>query len=114
MKKISIKDIEGVRIGNAQDEAAATGCTVFLCEQGAPAGMDIRGGGPASRESSLLDPFTASDEIHAVLLSGGSAFGQEEYRNIWKSGGLVLKQGPGKFRWSVSPVCLICLWETPE
>lgn len=75
MKEISIKDIENIKIGNAEDKEAATGCTVILCEKGAPAGLDVRGGGPASRESELLKPVAAAQKIHAVLLSGGSAFG---------------------------------------
>ena len=54
MKEIPITNIENIRIGNAQDSEGATGCTVLLCEKGAPAGLDVRGGGPASRESELL------------------------------------------------------------
>lgn len=75
MKEIPITNIENIRIGNAQDSEEATGCTVLLCEKGAPAGLDVRGGGPASRESELLKPVAACEAIHAVLLSGGSAFG---------------------------------------
>ena len=75
MKKIAIAEIEQIRIGNAQNREAATGCTVILCEEGAAAGVDVRGGGPASRETQLLNPLAAADKIHAVLLSGGSAFG---------------------------------------
>lgn len=75
MKEISIKDIENIKIGNAQNREAGTGCTVVICENGAPTGLDVRGGGPASRESELLKPVAAADSIHAVLLSGGSAFG---------------------------------------
>ena len=75
MKEIPITNIENIRIGNAQDSEGATGCTVLLCEKGAPAGLDVRGGGPASRESELLKPVAACEAIHAVLLSGGSAFG---------------------------------------
>ena len=75
MKEIPITNIENIRIGNAQDSEGATGCTVLLCERGAPAGLDVRGGGPASRESELLKPVAACEAIHAVLLSGGSAFG---------------------------------------
>ncbi len=75
MKEISILDIENVRIGNAENKEAGTGCTVIVCEQGAPAGLDVRGGGPASRESELLKPLAHADKIHAVLFSGGSAFG---------------------------------------
>ena len=75
MKEIPITNIENIRIGNAQDSEEATGCTVLLCEKGTPAGLDVRGGGPASRESELLKPVAACEAIHAVLLSGGSAFG---------------------------------------
>ena len=53
MKTISIKDIEGIRIGNAQNFTGGTGCTVILSETGMCAGLDVRGGGPASRESEL-------------------------------------------------------------
>lgn len=75
MKEISIFDIENVRIGNAENFDAGTGCTVVVCDQGAPAGLDVRGGGPASRETELLKPLAHADRIHAVLLSGGSAYG---------------------------------------
>lgn len=75
LKEISITEIENVKIGNAEDREHATGCTVILCEQGAPAGIDVRGGGPASRETELLNPVAACQAVHAVLLSGGSAFG---------------------------------------
>lgn len=72
---IKITDIEGVRIGNAEDAQNATGCTVIVCEDGAPCGVDVRGGGPASRETELLKPTAHAQAIHAVLLGGGSAFG---------------------------------------
>ena len=49
LKEISIIDIEDIKIGSAEDRENATGCTVILCEKGAPAGIDVRGGGPASR-----------------------------------------------------------------
>jgi len=75
LKEIPITAIENVKIGNAQDTEHATGCTVIICEQGAPAGADVRGGGPASRESELLNPSANCQAVHAVLLSGGSAFG---------------------------------------
>lgn len=75
LKEISLTDIGNVKIGNAEDKEHATGCTVILCEQGAPAGIDVRGGGPASRETELLNPVANCQAIHAVLLSGGSAFG---------------------------------------
>ena len=75
MKIISIKDFDNIRIGNAQNTSAGTGCTVIISETGMCAGLDVRGGGPASRESELLKPLAAADRIHAVLLGGGSAFG---------------------------------------
>ena len=75
MKIISIKDFDNIRIGNAQNTSAGTGCTVIISESGMCAGLDVRGGGPASRESELLKPLAAADRIHAVLLGGGSAFG---------------------------------------
>ena len=56
MKEIHISDIEGFRIGHAQDEKGATGCTAIICEEGAVSGCDVRGGGPATRETPLLDP----------------------------------------------------------
>ena len=75
MKEIKIQELENIKIGSAENKDAATGCTVILCEQGMAAGLDVRGGGPASRESELLKPTAAAESIHAVLLSGGSAFG---------------------------------------
>lgn len=74
-KEINITDIKNVRIGHAQDEVNATGCTVLICDKKAPCGVDVRGGGPASRETELLNPTASNDGIHALLLSGGSAYG---------------------------------------
>ena len=84
MKEISITGFEGLKIGNAEDQAAGTGCTVLLFENGAPAGLDVRGGGPASRESELLKPLAAAEYIHAVLLGGGSAFGLDAAGGVQK------------------------------
>ncbi len=75
MKEIPIQEVCPVRIGQTENAEAGTGCTVFLCEDGMRAGLDVRGGGPASREPLLLDPLMAADTIHAVVLAGGSAFG---------------------------------------
>ena len=75
MKEISVNEISGIRIGQAENAAAGTGCTVFLCPEGMGAGLDVRGGGPASRESQLLNPLAAAQTIHAIVLAGGSAFG---------------------------------------
>ena len=75
LKEIKISEIENVKIGHAEDFENGTGCTVIICEKGAPAGVDVRGGGPASRETELLNPVADCKGIHALLLSGGSAFG---------------------------------------
>ena len=71
MREIGIMEVGGFRVGHAQNREAATGCTVLLCDQMSPAGLDVRGGGPASRESQLLSPVAQADAINAVLLSGG-------------------------------------------
>lgn len=75
MQEIGIMEVGGFRVGHAQNEEAATGCTVLLCDRMSPAGLDVRGGGPASRESQILSPVAQADSINGVLLSGGSAFG---------------------------------------
>lgn len=75
LKEISLQDIAGLRIGHAQDEVAKTGVTVLAFPQGARAGVDISGGGPASRETPVLSPVTADVPVHAIVLSGGSAYG---------------------------------------
>ena len=73
--KNSITDIPGIEIGHAQNADALTGCSVILCRKGAVAGVDQRGGAPGTRETDLLAPVNMVSKIHAVLLSGGSAFG---------------------------------------
>jgi L-aminopeptidase/D-esterase-like protein len=73
----SITDVPGFRVGHAQDLDALTGCTVVLCEKGAVGGVDQRGGAPGTRETDLLRPLHLVEKVHAVLLTGGSAFGLE-------------------------------------
>ena len=75
MREIPVTDVGPIFIGQTEDSKAATGCTVLIAPQGMHAGLDVRGGGPASRESFLLDPLTAAQSIHAIVLAGGSAFG---------------------------------------
>lgn len=75
MEFFDINEMKGFRIGSAQDMDAMTGVTVVIPEGGAKGGVDISGGGPASRETPLLSPLTADNPINAVVLSGGSAFG---------------------------------------
>ena len=75
MEVIPITDFTGIRIGQAEDPEGATGLTVIIAPDGMAAGIDVRGGGPASRDSRTLDPLAAAEFVHAVVLGGGSAFG---------------------------------------
>lgn len=71
----SITDVEGIKVGHFTDRRRPTGCTVILAEEGAVAGVDVRGSAPGTRETDLLDPVNLVQQVHAVVLSGGSAFG---------------------------------------
>lgn len=77
LKKISIKDLDGFRIGNAQNYDAMTGVTAIVFDKPNVCGIDISGGGPAARESYLFTPLAAQQSVTALLLSGGSAYGLE-------------------------------------
>ena len=83
-KEIRITDIEGLRIGQAENAAAGTGCTVVICDEGMRAGLDVRGGGPASRESQLLNPLMSAQVLHAIVLAGGSAYGLGTANGVMK------------------------------
>ena len=72
-----LTDIPGVRVGHASNHEALTGCTVILCEKGAVAGYDIRGGATGTCEFEVMNPLHVTPTIHAVVLAGGSAFGLE-------------------------------------
>ena len=71
----TITAVPGLEVGHYTDLVNATGCTVVICRQGAVGGVDVRGGSPGTRETDLLRPGHRIDELHAVVLSGGSAFG---------------------------------------
>ncbi len=75
MKTIAMNEIKGIEVGQAQNKQGGSGCTVILCKEGCSGGVDVRGGGPATRETDLLNPINMVQQIHAVCLSGGSAFG---------------------------------------
>jgi L-aminopeptidase/D-esterase-like protein len=70
-----ITAVPGLRVGHWTDPVALTGCTVVLCPPGTMGSGEVRGGAPGTRETDLLRPGTLVQEVHAVLLSGGSAFG---------------------------------------
>ena len=71
----SITDIPGIKVGHAQNIESGTGCTVIICEEGAVTGVDVRGGGPGTRELAALDPVNFITKAQAVYLGGGSAYG---------------------------------------
>lgn len=71
----SLCDVAGLRVGHHTLAARPTGCTVVLCPDGATCGVDVRGAAPGTRETDLLKPDNLVEQVHAVLLSGGSAFG---------------------------------------
>lgn len=76
--------VRGIEVGHAQDEEALTGCTVILCRKGAIAGVDVRGGAPGTRETDLLDPINLVQKVHAIVLSGGSAFGLDAATGVMR------------------------------
>lgn len=104
MKQIGIMDVGGFRLGHAQDHEAATGCTVLLFDRMSPAGLDVRGGGPASRESQILAPVAQAEGINAILLSGGSAFGLDAAGGVMK----YLEERDIGFETGVAKVPLVC------
>lgn len=104
MKEIRISEIENIKIGQAEDMHAGTGCTVFVCESGMAAGLDVRGGGPASRESELLNPLAAANAIHAIVLAGGSAFGLDAAGGVMQ----LLEENEIGFDVGITRVPLVC------
>lgn len=104
MKEIKITDFETIKIGNAENSQAGTGVTVIIAPDGAPCGVDIRGGGPASRETNLLIPTSAAQGIHAVVLSGGSAFGLDSAGGVMQ----FLEEKRIGFDTVVAKIPLVC------
>ncbi len=97
----SITDIKDLKVGHAENIEAKTGCTVILCgKEGMNCSVDIRGGSPGTRDVALLAPVMKINKVHAILLTGGSAFGLDaaggvmqylEERNIgYKAGGIIV------------------------
>ncbi len=80
----AITDVPGIKVGHAQDLDALTGVTVILCEDGAVAGMDQRGGAPGTRETDAMKPMHLVQKAHAIVLAGGSAFGLDSASGVVK------------------------------
>jgi L-aminopeptidase/D-esterase-like protein len=100
----AITNIAGIRVGHWTDRRAATGCTVVLFENGAVAGIDVRGGAPGTRESSLLRPEAIVQQVHAVFLTGGSAFGLDVGSGIMR---YLEERGVG-FAYAGATVPIVC------
>jgi L-aminopeptidase/D-esterase-like protein len=79
-----ITDIEEIKVGHSQSEEGMTGCTVVICEEGATGGVDVRGSAPGTRETDLFKAEKMVDKVHAVVLSGGSAFGLDASSGVMK------------------------------
>ncbi|HLJ34123.1 MAG TPA: P1 family peptidase, partial [Ktedonobacteraceae bacterium] len=79
-----ITDIPGIRVGHDTNLAAGTGCTVILCDTPAIGGVDVRGGAPATRETDLLRPMNMVEAVHAIVLTGGSAFGLDSASGVMR------------------------------
>ncbi len=80
----AITDIAGLKVGHFTDPRRPTGCTVLLCEAGAVAGVDVRGAAPGTRETDLLHPLATINQVHALLLTGGSAFGLDAATGVMR------------------------------
>ncbi len=79
-----ITDVPGIRVGHDTNLDAGTGCTVILCDPAMVGGVDVRGGAPATRETDLLHPMNLVEEVHAILLTGGSAFGLDAATGVMR------------------------------
>ncbi|HZJ99987.1 MAG TPA: P1 family peptidase, partial [Tissierellaceae bacterium] len=79
-----ITDIKGIKVGHAQSQEGMTGCSVIICEEGATGGVDVRGSAPGTRETDLFKAEKMVDKVHAIVLSGGSAFGLDAASGVMK------------------------------
>lgn len=80
----TLTDIAGILVGHAHDSEALTGCTVVIIPKGAIAGVEQRGGSPGTRETDLLRPMHLVQKVHAIVLSGGSAFGLDTASGVMR------------------------------
>lgn len=104
MEEISVKDMDGIYIGNAEYLEGPTGCTVIISEKGAVAGVDVRGGSPGTRETDLLKPENLVEKIHSVVLTGGSAYGLDASSGVMK----YLEEKDIGFNTGVAKVPIVC------
>jgi L-aminopeptidase/D-esterase-like protein len=100
MDRSAITDVAGIEVGHFTDLRRPTGCTVVMAREGAIAGVDVRGAAPGTRETDLLAPTNLVEQVHAILLAGGSAFGLDAATGVVK---WLEEQGVG---FAVGPVRL--------
>ena len=81
---LGLTAVDGIKVGHHTLTSRPTGCTVVLVEAGAVAGVDVRGGAPGTRETALLDPTKTVQEVHAIVLAGGSAFGLDAASGVMR------------------------------
>src|SRR5918912_1462670 len=102
--------VPGVLCGHFTDPRRPTGCTVVIAPAGAVGGVDVRGASPGTRETELLSPLNAVQQVHAVMLAGGSAFGLDAATGVMRwleEQGIGVQAGPARVpivpaRWSAS------------
>jgi L-aminopeptidase/D-esterase-like protein len=102
MTRRGLTAVQGLKVGHHTMSERPTGCTVVIAEQGAVAGVDVRGGAPGTRETDLLGPTATVTQVHAIVLSGGSAFGLESATGVVRH---LEERGIGfKFGGAVVPI----------
>ncbi|MDY0391084.1 MAG: P1 family peptidase [Desulfobulbus oligotrophicus] len=104
MQEIDFSEIEDIQTGHAHNLDAGTGCTVLISEKGVTAGIDVRGGAPATRESDLLHPVNLVEKVHAIILTGGSAFGLDAASGVMQ----YLEERDIGFDVQVTRVPIVC------
>lgn len=111
MASNTLVDVPGFKVGHASNLEAATGCTVIICPPHTVGGVDVRGGGPGTRETDLLQPHSHVSEVSAIVLSGGSAFGLASAQGVaqyLEEQGIGYKAGPdGEYVIPIVPAAIL-------
>jgi L-aminopeptidase/D-esterase-like protein len=99
-RRPSLTDVAPLQVGHDTDSRRPTGCTVVLCgQEGAVAGVDVRGAAPGTRETDLLSPLNTVERVHAIVLAGGSAFGLDAAGGVMRwldARGVGVPVGPSR------------------
>jgi L-aminopeptidase/D-esterase-like protein len=100
--KSGLTAVAGLKVGQVTLKQRPTGCTVVIAEKGATAGVDVRGSAPGTRETDLLNPTATVEQVHAIVLSGGSAFGLDSATGVVRA---LEQRGVGfKFAGAIVPI----------